>query len=293
MRSGYKRLLNDEEVLNTSIGSLKNGSYIIMGSDKNNKTDEYGVINSETSNKKHNAEAGSIDLFVGLNKLNTTYAENPISIDQDGKREATYLSSDFSQDAARIYISEKASPDAYFDLKQGPYSPANLDLSTICLLADSVRIIGRNSIKIVTRERGTVNSTGNSSFAPGGIHLIAGNNPEKLQPIPLGINLISYLEKKDRMYNKVLDTFRDVVSEELFQMWQVLALHTHLSAAPGSPTTPLTPVPAVPDFSNIGTKLATKTIDLLKMTQDETKVGKKYLSSVSPSFILSDKNLVN
>ena len=293
MKPEYKKLLTDEKISNTSIGSVKNGSYIIMGADKYHETDEVGMYNSETSGPFSNPDAGSIDLFVGINKLNTSYPESSSEYDEEGKQEAVYLSSDFSKDAARIYISEKASPDLYFDLEEYKYSPANWDLSSVCLLADAVRIVGRNSVKIVTRERGAINSVGDASFAAGGIHLIAGNRPDKLQPIPLGINLITYLEKKDKMYNETLDILRETISQEIFQIWQFLALHTHIASGPGSPTAIPTPVPAVPDFLNIGTTLAQKTIDLLETTNNETKLGKLYLSSTSNKFILSDKNLVN
>ena len=293
MKSEYKKLLTDESVSNTSIGSLKNGTYIIIGADKYHLTDDTGILSSEISSNISNSDAGSIDMFVGMNKLNTSYPESPVEYDEEGVRQVKYLSSDFRKDAARIYISEKASPDLYFDLKHSKYSPANLDLSTVCLLADSVRVVGRNSVKIVTRERGVVNSTGKTSFAPGGIHLIAGNNPDKLQPIPLGINLVSYLEKKDKMYNETLDILRETISQEIFQIWQFLSLHTHIASGPGAPTAPPTPVPAVPTFLNIGTTLAQKTIDLLETTNNETKLGKLYLSSASNKFILSDKNMVN
>lgn len=293
MKSEYRKLLTDEKVFNTSIGSIKNGSYIIMGADKYHETDEAGMLNSETSGPYSNPDAGSIDLFVGLNKLNTIHPEVSSIYNEEGKQETVYLSSDFSKDAARIYISEKASPDLYFDLKDSKYSPANLDLSTVCLLADAVRIVGRNSVKIVTRERGVINSTGKASFAAGGIHLIAGNKPDKLQPIPLGINLVSYLEKKDKMYNETLDILRETISQEIFQIWQFLSLHTHIASGPGAPTAPPTPVPAVPTFLNIGTTLAKKTIDLLETTNNETKLGKLYLNSTSSKFILSDKNMVN
>ena len=85
-----------------------------------------------------------------------------------------------SDDAARIYISQKTDVDKNFGIVPG--SVGNLEAkSAIAAKADSIRIIGRMGIKLVT---GTdqKDSAGTDLSAVYGLDLIAGNADEKYTP---------------------------------------------------------------------------------------------------------------
>lgn len=100
-----------------------------------------------------------------------------------GAAEGAVLNNMFSADASRIYISQLTEVDRHFGLEQG-YYPNPLPRAAIAIKSDDVRIIGRNSIKIVTGrgsgfrghgERGEPNSLGGKSSIAPTIELVAGN----------------------------------------------------------------------------------------------------------------------
>ena len=127
-------------------------------------------------------------------------------------------------DAARIYISERADVDKYFKLREPEMSlgwPHNLmaavgsaitgqrsvfssrdqavmnsmgivrseNRSCVGISADAVRIIGQEGVKIVTKAGTQNNSRGQEILGIPGIHLIAGDAPDTLQPMVLGKNV--------------------------------------------------------------------------------------------------------
>ena len=100
-------------------------------------------------------------------------------------------------DAARIYISQRSDIDSpeYFNLAAGTVgNPSNT--SAIAIKADSVRVIGREGIKLVT---GGDTYSGASGFLikdkiPG-IDLIAGNDDSGLEPLVKGDKLVEALDK--------------------------------------------------------------------------------------------------
>tara|TARA_R100001082_G_scaffold109815_1_gene87914 strand:- start:4857 stop:5909 length:1053 start_codon:yes stop_codon:yes gene_type:complete len=131
-------------------------------------------------------------------------------------------------DAARIYISERADVDRYFKLREPDHAkgwPLNLampaanvgiptgpnwrdlqvlntmgvirsvDRSCVGISADAVRIIGQEGVKIVTKAGTQNNSHGEEIEGIPGIHLIAGDAPDSLQPMLLGKNTVDLLHE--------------------------------------------------------------------------------------------------
>ena len=121
--------------------------------------------------------ASAIDLVVGRGPLESGIAVDP----------------NFSTDAARIHISQTTDVDKNFGLAEGSVgSPKGR--SAIGIKADEVRIVGRHGIKIITEGRGSKLSKqkdpNEKQMSTVGIDLIAGNDSESLEPIPLGDTLV-------------------------------------------------------------------------------------------------------
>ena len=127
----------------------------------------------------------SIDMVAGR------MASNAASVTGDG--EAMSTDPNFKLDAARIYISQKTDIDTNFGITDGLVGNATAK-SGIGLKADGVRIVAREGIKLVTKTD-MKNSQGGAVDQISGIDLIAGNDDEELQPIPLGNNLEEALVK--------------------------------------------------------------------------------------------------
>lgn len=159
----------------------KSNTIIIMGRDR---------PGSEFSGKgaTPNTHVGCIDIIAGLT------GKMAREVDNQGQKVLTNKSTQL--DAARIYISQRADIDSpeYFNLAEGKVGNLT-NRSAIAIKADSVRIIGREGIKLVT-------STDTYSGASGqfigdniqGIDLIAGNNDEGLQPMVKGDHLAKILD---------------------------------------------------------------------------------------------------
>jgi len=203
----------------------KNNTYIILGRDR------IGKVNSGYGGKGH-TRSGAIDIVVGLQGFDPGRGDKSRTLDSLGRptgdpsswhgggladKNFGSLNQDISPgDAARIYISQRADIDDYFDICDGFVGRSFSD-SAIAMKADSVRIIARKGIKLVTQKNPPGrNALDGKIMVTYGIDLIAGNrdiktgleglvpaNPEfgtkreinYLQPIPKGDNLQEYLLK--------------------------------------------------------------------------------------------------
>jgi|TARA_R110000824_G_scaffold99248_2_gene236454 hypothetical protein len=153
---------------------LKNeGSYIVLGTDRpDTAASGYGVMGSDRAN--------SIDLVVGR-MSNARKGEGPPG--QEGG--TAYVDNSMFADAARVLISQLTDVDKNFGLAAGNTGPSKARAS-IAAKADTIRLIGREGVNIVTGEAldpdgygltGETNSLGGriSVRAPE-INLIAGNH---------------------------------------------------------------------------------------------------------------------
>ena len=192
----------------------ENNARIILGRDRcHNITSGYGG--------KGHTRSGAIDLVVGLQGWapsdggyfkNERDPKNPKGkwIAPRSDKNFGSANKDIPGDAARIYISQRADIDDYFDLATGNVGRSIAD-SAIGIKADSVRIISRKGIKLVTQKNPPGrNSLDGKIIETFGIDLIAGNRDynsgklanlldqqelDYLQPIPKGHNLVEALQE--------------------------------------------------------------------------------------------------
>ena len=154
---------------------------------------------------------------------------------------------DFRIDAARIYLSQKASVDDYFYLNPGKVgNTTKKDLrSCVAVKADTVRIIARENIKLVTRtdEQNSQGGKTNNMYTQGyGIDLMACNDEAGLQPLVKGdylVECLTNLVDTVDVINNTLNNFFDYYS----QFQQAVITHTHM--------TPVNGIPTAPDFQSI------------------------------------------
>jgi len=185
------------------------GSYIVFGNDRpSSKASGEGGIGATGAN--------SIDLVVG--RMSSTRRGK-------GAKPGAHVDPSFSADAARVYISQLTKIDKHFGLTHGGKHPAVAEQprSAVAIKADNVRLIGRESVKIVTGKQrgvkgyffgGEPNSLGAKMHQPAPtIELIAGNSTAErfvfggfspgppitkishLQPAVMGDNLKSCLRE--------------------------------------------------------------------------------------------------
>lgn len=196
---------------------------------------------------------------------------------------------DFFADAARIYISQKTDVDFNFGLSPGTKGSPGIEgekrpSSAIAIKADSVRVIARENIKLIT---GTdvFNSQGGKVISPGGVDLIAGNEVGEQQPIPKGDNLAAALERIVTHLDQVTGIVQAFLTHQM-NYNEVLADHFHLSPFWGIETEEL----FEPWFTGVqeGTNLQTqcqrscsnKKADLKSMMETYLKEsGENYINS--------------
>ena len=181
---------------------------IVLGKDR------YGSIMSGQSGDG-STQSSAIDIVVGrmsgleIRELPRVANNSPGFL---------YVNSSFENDAARIYLSEKADIDSYLGIFNSVlqaraglngsivYPREAYKKSAAAIISDHTRIVGRENVKIMTKYAG-FNSRGGQTPADGGIELIAGSvidgEDYSLQPIVKGDNLVDAL-------NKMLDFIEDV-----------------------------------------------------------------------------------
>lgn len=205
---------NSEEV------SSKGNSWIVLGRDRpGSRLSGYGA--------KGDTQAYSIDIVVGR------MGSKVKKVNENG--EQLHCDPNFFTDAARIYVSQKTDIDLNFGIVPGKVGNPKAR-SAIGMKADSIRVIGREGIKLVT---GTdkENSMGGKLYSVSGIDLIAGNVGEELQPMTRGNNVQGAIEK----IVKYLDDLSGIVdgllhSQNTFN--EVLTNHFHISPYFAQPDLP-------------------------------------------------------
>lgn len=212
---------NSAPVENT-ISSNDSKAQIVLGGDRTSDISSgYSGLGFDDSS--------AIDIVVGRGK----------TISQSIKDEAASINPDFFNDAARIYISEKADIDKYFKIAINDKSDIgnSVAASAIALKADSIRIIGVEGIRLVTR----ANPTNSNNNEPGykGIELIAGNDPTYLQPMVKGDNLAKCI-KEITINMSHLQSQINKIYEYLEKLTDNYARHVHPTAAPGPPSFSIT-----------------------------------------------------
>jgi len=218
---------------------------------------------------------GSIDIVAGR--------MGNFAATANAKGEAMSTDPNFKLDAARIYMSQKTDIDANFGLADGNVGNASAK-SAIGIKADGVRIMAREGIKLITKTD-MKNSQGGAVDAINGIDLIAGNDDEKLQPIPLGNNLEEALVRITDHVDKLIGIMDNFL---MYQMKYNTALATHFHHSPffGVPTSPSPPAMSggvqnvIDCLADTKRSLMTQRANLVMFKQTYFSVaGGKYINS--------------
>jgi hypothetical protein len=193
----------------------KNNTFIILGRDRSQGVDSgYGG--------KGHTRAGAIDIVVGVQGWDPS--------GKTAQKSFGTMTNDVG-DAARIYISQRADIDKYFGICTGFVGDSIAD-SAIGIKADSVRIMARKGIKIVTGQSPQLKTSLNGEIPlQYGIDLIAGNRDYNiqtksgkdlpltnsqifLQPIPKGYNLLDCLGDLLEAISLLITTFQDFAGRQ-------------------------------------------------------------------------------
>jgi hypothetical protein len=214
-------------------------------------------------------QASSIDIVVGRGAPVPDWTAN--------------VDPSFSNDAARIYISQKTDIDDNFSLRGTNRSVAK---SGIGIKADAIRIIGRQGIKLVTSPRSGVQFSGATGA---GIDVMAGNDDEGLQPMVRGQNLVDAFSDLEANLNQLSALVLNFLKSQA-SFNASLASHIHVS--PVGPTTPS--VELVPAGVQATLETAEAMVDNFKGRMNANILWhSKYLNPASAKYICSKYNKVN
>ena len=225
-----------------------------------------------------------------------------IAKSRDSRGRKIYVDPDFKLDAARIYISQKSNVDSYFGLKRPKGGGSTNDgflKSTVALKADTIRLISRESIRLVTRtdhldaQGGELSNADQSGY---GIDLIAMNDPEDLQPMVKGDNLVECLLALHEMVENVVTILNNFVTfQGTFN--KTVQTHTHMSPFFGSETAPdFKQVLASGVENTINTALNVQVPMVADIPLNSSALVSDYLDNAgcsSDKFILSRYNRTN
>jgi hypothetical protein len=268
-----------------------NNAFIVIGNDR------VDLASTGYGGKGH-TQCDAIDIVAGMG--------GPSPREEDSKGKKKKQNPSFFQDAARIYISQKTDVDKNFGIGEfGRAAPevygverageANLigvygAKSAVAVKADNVRLIGRESIRIVTGTDAK-NSQGGDVLAKSGIELIANNDIGSLQPIVLGDNLQLGLIT---ILNNVEALAKIMHGYIKYQMKynQALQQHTHVSPFYGITTLASEPAVIAGIKCDIETGANTE-LSILKHITNLQGVKHNFLTDSGESFINSRNNKVN
>ena len=278
--------------------SGENNTWICLGRDRAGSLSTgygYGL--------KPHTGAGAIDIVVGRmaphpqkkNRLGSGVRVNPIF-----HQEMNAETGKMMVDAARVYISQKADIDNYFNIVDTKKGIGTIKTrSAVGIKADCVRLMARDGgIKLVTQRANTANSVfhkGAPSKSPRGIDIIAGNEDKFLQPMVLGRNLSNFLMDLTNTLDQVIGTVADI-EVNLLTLAQSLMFHVHPQTGPqtGVPTV-FSPEVVVGCGAVITSGLSKTLFSLFAEKWDMNRLQNDYLKSGSPreKAIMSKANNVN
>tara|TARA_R110000824_G_scaffold43026_4_gene126014 strand:+ start:3390 stop:4403 length:1014 start_codon:yes stop_codon:yes gene_type:complete len=255
----------------------KGNAGIVIGQDRpSNLFSGYGGLK--------NTHCASIDLVAGRLGYRARSAM------PDGT--AVNVDPNFKLDAARIYISQKADPDGYFGLAEGKSGSTSKGSprSTVAMKADTVRLIARENIKLITRTDAENSQGGDldTGFtAPFGIDLIAMNDDSGLQPMVKGENLVKLLKMMLESIHDLRELFKNFLEYDR-TLTIALMNHTHQSPFFGASTSPSF-VNLLPEsVKAIVNKLTNVELQLNLQMQKMTTAQQEYLETPAGSETTDD-----
>jgi len=260
-------------------------SWIVLGKDR---------PAGKNSGRSMESHAHSIDMVVGRKGRNVDIVQPQ-----------------FKEDAARIFISEKTDIDSslYFDLRDnrehgGVGNPTSK--SAIGIKADSVRIIGREGVKIVTGSD-LINSKDATIDAIPGIDLCAGNyRGDNMQPLIKGDNMVDCINRLLKYIDSLQNTLMDFINYQMQINSQQAKVNTSIQYHIHPPIPPVTGGPILPAPILQGTipsaqaatvaatmGLATKAAGIPNEVANIVGTKYKYLNPSSGKYICSSYNNTN
>jgi len=267
-----------------------NNAFIILGKDRP------GKLHTGYGGKAH-TQCDAIDIVAGMG------GHEPKEVDEDDVEIAT--NPNFFLDAARIYISQKTNVDKNFgigefgraesaDQNEDDKDDDNIGKygakSAIAIKADNIRIISRESMRLVTGTDAD-NSQGGTCLQKTGIELVAMNDVTTLQPMVLGENLAALLDKMIDQISAVAKVSHASTKYQM-KMNQAVQNHIHISPFFGLPTLPSQQAQAGGIKCDI--EVASKTeLSTVKELTNLSGIKGNYLTSSGDSYILSRLNKVN
>ena len=275
-----------------------NNTWIILGRDRNmGFASGYGG--------EGHTRAGAIDIVVGLQGWDPVHG-------QVVEKNFGSMGNGNTGDAARIYISQRADIDRYFDICDGSMGPSRA-MSAIGIKADSVRIMGRKGIKIVTGQAPQQKTSLNGKLpAQFGIDLIAGNRDNVpavgksdvviggkaltqsqpyLQPIPKGLNLRDCIETTVEAITELNALLTDFIGRQMIINCALAGSPITGTAGPIPVAALSTSIPRVAD----GTikQISNVFADLIKQQANLVLMKENYLKPTGAIYINSRYNRTN
>jgi hypothetical protein len=272
------RSLTKVEILYTSNSS---NSYMVLGKDR-----VAGSFSGEGGVGSDFCDA--IDIVAG------PLGEKLILEDESGNKISGF-NPNFNEDKSRIYITQKGSIDDYFGLEDGilisdektnktPIKKlSSRGKAAIAIKSDHIRLISRESIKIVSSGTDEVDNNG-------GVYLIAENNQSTLEPMVLGDKLVDYL---DENLIKSLGNFIQIVYDFMNQQVEFnskVIEHDHLSPFFAKP------IQASPSLRNANSKTLEQfksILNSIKLASNNEINNKIQLLPLSKGYILSKYHKLN
>lgn len=247
----------------------KNNSYIVMGRDRpRSRNSGYGG--------KGDTQASMIDIVVGR------MAHAPV--------DDVHVDPNFSTDSARIYISQKTDIDKNFGLARSS-SGSSVAKSAIAMKADTLRLIAREEVKIISGAGEANSQGGDISFERFGISLIANNNDAGLQPIVKGDNLVKAMTSLSGHVSKLSGIVEGLLMEQ-DKLNKALKDHWHISPFDGRRTSssPIVKLQASATIKRHATKTA---VSLKTFKVNIVNFQKNYLTQNGAGYVNSRRNKVN
>lgn len=285
------------------IRGLDNNAFIILGNDR------VSFPHTGYGGKGHN-QTDSIDIVAGLGGHSPSeYAEEPADIaSTDITAEGSTprglvqvpitTNPNFFKDAARIYISQKTDVDKNFGICElkgksnvrdatGPHSAK----SAIAVKADNVRLIARESLRLVTGTDKQNSQGGLLSGENSGIELIANNDHTTLQPLVLGDNLADGMKRILFHVYRIAESMHTYIKyQQKFN--QAIANHDHVS--PFFALNSLLNLEVFMKGLQLDVDVASKVeVDMMKHAHNLAAVKSKYFYDSGSRWIGSKNNKTN
>ena len=308
----------DREFTYESQSKISGGSYLTIGGSGGMKPGHYNTfvtLGRDTPSREGTGygrfpDSGMIDLVAGrISSFRDGKGASPPKTELVGGREVdkTFLvANNMFDDAARVDICQRTDVDKNFGLVRG-YEKESVNDSAVAIKADSVRLVGRKSLKIVTGPASLSESTesdsqGNDTPVAPAIELIAGNNVDtktrisprafeltyeerRLQPVVTADRMVLAMKTQLDFLTSLTSAFQ-IFTQQQMLFNQALMTHSHQTNTFGFPgiafPDPATFVQGV--FTTLLDTFFTVPITNLAVA-DLTQFEMNFLKPVSPYYI--------